>query len=49
MRGVARGIQLAGSARVVLSQWWTDDKAASALMGHFHRFWNNGQTPVPLA
>ena len=49
MRGVARGIQLAGSARVVLSQWWTDDKAASALMGHFYRFWNNGQTPVPLA
>jgi len=49
LRGVARGIQLAGSARVVISQWWTDDEAAGELMSQFYKFWNNGQTSVPLA
>jgi len=49
IRAVARGIQLAGSARLMTSQWWMDDAAASALMAHFYRFWQNRETPAPLA
>ena len=49
LRGVARGSQLAGSARVVLSSWWTDDDAAGVLMSQFYHYWQNGETPVPLA
>jgi CHAT domain-containing protein len=49
LQGMTQAIQLAGSARVLISQWYVDDKAASTLMTHFYRFYANGQTAAPLA
>jgi len=49
VNGVTQAIQLAGSARVIISAWWVDDAAASTLMTHFYRFWADGNTSAPLA
>ncbi|MHC4938796.1 MAG: CHAT domain-containing protein [Planctomycetota bacterium] len=47
--GMTQAVQLAGSARVIISQWFVDDKAASALMKQFYHYYANGQTAAPLA
>jgi CHAT domain-containing protein len=49
VQGMTQAVQLAGSARVLISQWYVDDKAASTLMTHFYRFYANGKTAAPLA
>jgi len=49
IRALARGVQLSGSARVVVSQWWMDNKAATTMMSNFYRYWQDRETPAPLA
>jgi hypothetical protein len=49
IQGITQALHLAGSTRVIVSQWWIDDDAAAALMRQFYKYWANGETPAPLA